>query len=323
VLTDAGSERAAEALALAEALGWPFEKKSASLEALEKASPARSVDLASPRPDVVISAGRKSARLAQDIREREQGRVRLIHVGEDGGEVADLFDAVVTPSWSGLWPHPHRIETLTTLARDTNHQGRAEGTRADSVPNRKSPRILLVSSSRAEKNASPDVVRRMERDVQHFAEQSGGSSCAVRVDDERPLNGLIANADVLVVPGNDAKLVSKVVAASRPVYVYPLTTARTSATLRLRQWVERHALAQPDNRRGTPRPQQGLEYLCARLIERGIVRPPCDLNLMHQELYRSGAALPFGAPLRIEPHQPIREIEQVAANVRSRIGLGA
>jgi hypothetical protein len=39
----------------------------------------------------------------------------------------------------------------------------------------------------------------------------------------------------------------------------------------LTAWIDRRALAAPRNGRGTTRPQQGVEYLCARLVERGVV----------------------------------------------------
>ena len=77
----------------------------------------------------------------------------------------------------------------------------------------------------------------------------------------------------------------------------------------------------PQNRRGTARPQQGLEYLCARLIERGFVRPTRDLGRLHEALVRRGVARPFGAPFATTTDAPLQDLETVAARVRALLGV--
>jgi len=80
-------------------------------------------------------------------------------------------------------------------------------------------------------------------------------------------------------------------------------------------------VALPPNQRGTVRPQQGLEYVCARLIERGLVRPTRDLDRLHQALDRRGVAKTFGAPLAATTGAPLRDLESVAARVRTLMGV--
>ena len=48
------------------------------------------------------------------------------------------------------------------------------------------------------------------------------------------------------------------------------------------------------NDRGTIRPQQGLERWCSRLVAEGSVLPPRDLERLHAELARRGAARLLG-----------------------------
>ena len=231
VLTDDRSQSAREGLALAEALGWQFEHKDLCIRPLGRLPGARlaasvagvdrsrSTALEAPWPDVVISAGRRCVPVARWIRDQDQGRTRLVHVGPEGGEVADLFDAVITPGWARLWPHPNRIETAASLVADRETRGTGVAPRS-----------------------------------------------------ARPAQGL-------------------------------------------RRWVERRAHEHPLNLRGTARPQQGLEYLCARLIERGFVRPVPDRDELQPEPSRRagrwGDALPF-----------LRKVEDVAARVRDRLGFG-
>lgn len=102
-------------------------------------------------------------------------------------------------------------------------------------------------------------------------------------------------------PVTAAQLVAtkNVASASRPDWL-----------LRLRQWVVDTAYSRPRKAKGTVRPQQGLEYVCARLIQRGIVRPPRDLKLLHASL---GAAR--------GDDEPRAEAEEVAERIREMLGL--
>jgi hypothetical protein len=108
----------------------------------------------------------------------------------------------------------------------------------------------------------------------------------------------------------------------RPVYVYPLPERRIFRLMRaVREPVVARAQSLPSGPRGTPRPQQGLERFCARLIERGFVRPTRDLGSLHQELYRRGMAKPFGEPLGSASAAPANDLERVASRVRALMGV--
>src|SRR5262249_9672773 len=76
----------------------------------------------------------------------------------------------------------------------------------------------------------------------------------------------------------------------------------------------------PRKAKGTVRPQQGLEYLSARLIEAGIIRPPRQLARLHQRLIDEGAARYFGADLE-GPWRALREADAVARRVRLLLGF--
>jgi hypothetical protein len=86
--------------------------------------------------------------------------------------------------------------------------------------------------------------------------------------------------------------------------------------LRLRRWVERRAHERPLNRRGTARPQQGIEYLCARLIERGFVRPTPGWNPPYTPTTSDGG---IGRP-RPDELALLGRVKYVAALVRGRLG---
>src|SRR5262249_28116644 len=91
---------------------------------------------------------------------------------------------------------------------------------------------------------------------------------------------------------------------------------------RMSEWIASRAEARPRKAKGTVRPQQGLEYICARLIEAGVVRPPRHLSLLHEGLIRAGAARYFGAELDPSAVRRLGQVDDVARRVRRLLGCG-
>jgi len=363
VLADDRPGNTTQSIGLADALGWPYEIKRLHPGPLSRlhnrllgssragVDAARSSPLAPPWPELVIAAGRRTAPVALWIREQSGGRTRLVELGRNGADFADLFDLAVTPGYCGLFPHPKRIETRATLhavSRSRLSQAAvAWKQRLEAAP---APRIaLLVGGTSGQYLLRPAVARRLAQDVLRFAKDAGGSVFATtsrrlsraagaalcealadgafvhrwKPDDaDNPYLGFLALADAIVITGDSESMLAEATALGRPVYVYPLPERPSFRLLRsLRKPVVARAQALPSNRRGTPRPQQGLEYFCARLIERGFVRPTRDLALLHQELYRRGVAKPFGAPFATTVGAASNDIAVVAARVRALMGV--
>ena len=130
-------------------------------------------------------------------------------------------------------------------------------------------------------------------------------------------------ADVLVVTGDSESMLAEAVATGKPLYIYPLPEKPPRLRTRLREWVLRTAGSMPRKAKGTVRPQQGLEYYCARLIERGFVRPERDVTRLHDRLIALGVARRFGAPLEREGGVILDEIDDVARRIRGLLGLCA
>ncbi len=131
----------------------------------------------------------------------------------------------------------------------------------------------------------------------------------------------LGSADAVVVSGESESMLAEAAASAKPVYIYPLPERQPGLTQRFREWVEAHSQARPLNKRGTVRPQQGLELFCARLIALGLVRPQPDLNALHRSLMDLGIARPFGTPFETGTRPPLREAEEVAGKVRALLGL--
>jgi mitochondrial fission protein ELM1 len=310
----------------------------------------RSAPLVPPWPDAVISTGRRTAPVARWIAKQSRGRTRTVHLGRKGGEAPDGFDAVVSCAHFRLPPHPRRIETAAPLTAVTRAGLAAAGRRWQGLfGDAPSPHVVLVvGGTTAQHRLDAGAARRLGTDVRAFAEAAGGSVFAITSprtgteatealaealgarhhvhrwrpgERDNPYLGYLALADVLVVTGESESMLAEAAATGTPLYIYPLPVKPPGLRARLRGWVLARAGAQPRKRKGTVRPQQGLEYYCARLIERGLVRPERDVERLHARLIELGIAQPFGAPLRRDGGAVLDEIGAVAGRVRGLLGL--
>jgi len=342
VLANGQPDCTSQSVALAEALGWPFEVK----ELATSDSPAP------PWPDLVIAAGNGAAEAACSIGRKTRGRTRLVRLDGDSGQIGDGFDAAIVPAYYRLPPHPQRIETATRLSPVTpDHLAGAAGRWPNLFGDASRPRVvLLTGDATARLSLDAETARLMGEEVRTFAEAAGGSVFAFtgpRLGEMATgalVTGLgesshlhwwrpgsrdndlylafLAAADAIVVTGESETMLADAVATEKPVYIYPVPERQSGLTRRIEEAVLARSQARPLNRRGTVRPQQGREYLCAWLIERGVVRPPHDLKALHQTLFRLGVARPFGAPLEVgAAHPALHEADQAAERLRSLLGL--
>jgi mitochondrial fission protein ELM1 len=315
----------------------------------------RGAQLTPPWPDLLITTGWHTVPIARWIKQQSRGRTRIVQLGRKGGNVAADFDAVVTCGHFRLPPHPRRIETAAPLSQVTSERlDDARRRWPDLLDGKPAPRIVaLVGGSTHQHHFDADTARNMGERLRRFAENAGGSVTVVtsrRTGDgatealtkalgsvgrvhrwqvdavENPYLGYLAAADVLVVTGDSESMLAEAAAAGKPLYIYPLPTKRRSVLERCADAVTRRAYSRPIKRRkGTVRPQQGLEYVCARLIERGWINPPRDLDTFYAGLYDLGRARPFGEELDREWMTGMRgpglhEAQRAATELRRLLG---
>jgi len=341
VLSDDHPADTAQAIALADALGWPYEVRHLPFD-----TPVDS-------PDVVIAANRHSGSWARELSRESGGRTRCVRIDGTGGAVADHFDIVISPEYFHLPPHPRRIETATRLTRITPERlADARDKRPRLFGQAPHPRIVvLLGGGDGSGLRDTKTGRKMGEEIRTFAHLAGGSvfalfsrritpgiagalvaglgeSCHVHTwssnhrDDDTYL-AYLELADSLIVTGDDESLMADAAASGKPVYVYPVAAPPSNLTSAFRETVFARAQARPLNKRGTVRPQQGLEYLCARLIERGIVLPPHDLTALHQSLIRYGIIRPFATPVATTtPCAGLHVADDAAEQVRKLLQLG-
>jgi mitochondrial fission protein ELM1 len=321
-----------QALALARTLGWAYTEKPLRFGAMGRLPnkllgatvralrPGSRSELTQPWPDLVIASGRRSVPVARWIGQRSRGASRLVLVGDEGAESAEGFDVLVSPGHARLWPHPHRIETLVPLPMFTEADLVEAARRApDRFAGFTHPWILLLATG-GDDNQGLDVetARRLGEQVGSFAAGLGGS--VVALADHGPKdevgqalgNGLgaqgilrpgspgtpddrlahLAQADMVVVTDQSVAVLGVAFAAGKPVYICTLPIGAPARAHPIRGWIQAQALSRPANRRGTTRPQQGLEYFCARLIAGGYVRPTPRPETTFETLIERGYALP-------------------------------
>ncbi len=303
-----------------------------------------------PWPDLVVSVGGRSASVARWIGEQSAGGTRLVHLGRKGGEVADQFDLTVVCAHFRQFDHPRRMETIAPLnpLDDDALKAAAERWR-DLFAGAPRPRIaLVVGGTSALHRLDAATARTLGEDVRAFADASGGSVFAVtsprtgsaaadaleeglgpnkdvhrwQADDpDNPYRGYLALADIIVVTGESESMLSEAAATGKPILIYPLPEVRPGLRTRIAEAVLRRARKPRINKRGTIRPQRGLQYLCARSIDRGWVRPRRDIAMLHQALVKAGVAQMFGSDVAPGARPTLHEAEQVANRIRQMMGL--
>jgi mitochondrial fission protein ELM1 len=351
-----------QAVGLSESLGWPTERKQLNFNRLAElpnwllGATRRTVDraasdtLTSPWPDVIISAGRRTAPLARWIRKQNLGQTRLIQLGRKGGNIPDAFDAVVTPLHTRLPPHPHRIETLGPLNPISPERlAWARSRWPDLVDGLRRPlTVLLVGGSTPRYTLDARLAARIGSEVSAFAESQNGSLVAVTsrrtgpeasraLSDavgpaaevrpwepgvESPYPAYLAHADILVVTGESESMLAEIAAVGKPMYIYPLPQKPPTPKTRVKEWMLARALSRVD---GADRDASWWNALaaplCAALIDRGIVLPPRRIALMHQALVDRGLAGYLDRPPPATPVPPLRETPEVAARLQALLGL--
>lgn len=180
-----------QVLALAEAVGWPFEIKRfvhrsyelvtnlALGSTLAGVDQSKSSSLQAPWPDLVLSAGRRNEPIARWIRERAAAdghRVRLVHVGRPWTQL-DKFDLVVTTPQYRLPKLPNVLENSTPLHRVTKDRLQGDGARwAERLVDLPKPYVaVVIGGSSGPYSYDHAAAARLAAQASALAAQKGGS----------------------------------------------------------------------------------------------------------------------------------------------------
>ncbi len=328
-------------LALAEALGWPYEvkrlchRRAGALYDVTRASGlcgidrARSDALAPPWPEVVIAAGMRNEPVCRWIRHASGGRTRIVHIGRPWARLA-CFDLVVTTPQYRLPEAPNVLQNTLTLHRVTPARlAEAHAVHGERLARLPSPRIaLVVGGPSGPYHFGARSAARLARAASTLARSLGGSllvstssrtpALAVRAlreaievphefyawragDAGNPYYAYLASAERLIVSFDSIAMISEACATGKPVYLFDPQ--------------------RPDDGEVAPVVEHSARALGYRALLRwGPRRLGRDITLVHDRLLAAGRVTWLGEGR--EPHElgPWPDIERAVARVRALLG---
>ncbi|MFP6656076.1 MAG: ELM1/GtrOC1 family putative glycosyltransferase, partial [Myxococcota bacterium] len=287
-----------------------------------------------PWPDLLIVAGRRAAPVARWIRQAAHGRTQVVAIGPEAATPADQVDLAVTRKQAGLFPHPRRLEIDHPLVAPASNRPVSVGWQ-ECLAGLAGRRIVLLLGSESGRRGSEEREAEAIGHLAAQSATALGAAILVLVSRDCPervrlacLRGVgegegdeaivhqetldesteaaawpafLAVADVFMALHSSETRLVEMCATGRPVFLASPRSARRRLTRRIADRITRavvaRADARPANDRGTTRPLQGLELLCARWIEQGWVGPRRDQPSLRECLVESGHARLLRAPI--------------------------
>lgn len=326
-------------LALAQALGWPFESKQliyhrhelltnrllgATLSGIDR---RRSSRLEPPWPDLVISAGRRNEPVARWIRKQADKNVRLVHIGRPWAPL-DQFDLIITTPQYSL-PARRNILNNQLPLHTVSAAGLQQAARQwrEHLSHLKRPfTATLLGGNSGPFVFTADKGRRLGKMVNELAAAQGGSllvTDSARTPDDafaafhaeltrpahiyrwgsgeedNPYLAYLGLADQLVVTGESMSMLAEASATGKPLYLFDLGAEACP------WWRYRH------NFRFKP-----LSHRIAMKL--GPQRMRRDINRIQHALITSGRAVWLGEPFPSERRiPPADDIGRAVARVRA------
>jgi mitochondrial fission protein ELM1 len=356
VLASRRAGDAAQVLALAEALGWPFELKRLEHRSLELllAPPFRATlaglgrsgarALLPPWPDLVLASGRENEPVARWIGRASGGRARLVQVGRPWGPLA-AYDLVVTTPQYRLGGPANVLENAAPLHGITRPRLDAAAAlwarRLQPLP--RPITTALVGGSTGPYAFTRHTAERLAAALNGLAAEQGGSllvttsrrtpAAVVAVlgqgltaphrlhrwrqgDPDNPYLAFLGLADTLVVTADSLSMIAEACATGRPVRLFDLGEGPTSM---------RASLGLPGEPAASRLGWRDLRpgtcwYRWA--LRRLPARMTRDIRLVHRRLVAAGHvawlgdSLPATAPPRL--HDLARAVARVRALLAAR-----
>lgn len=282
-LCDERAGNRSQVLGVAEALGFPFERREirygpgarlpnlvlgAALAPLTTESRA---GLGPPWPDIVIGAGRRAAPVMRALK-RAGGDQGFIVQLMDPGRPRRGLDLIAAPLHDGVPRSANVIATVGAAHRVTaDGLAAARATWAALLEHLPRPRIAVLVGGPTKRRAfTRQMARALAAAVSRMAEQAGGSllvSTSRRTgpaeDDliagitvphhgyryrdagANPYMGYLALADAVVVTGESASMCTEACATEGPVYIYAPPGFVIEKHTRLHQFLFEKGLARP------------------------------------------------------------------------------
>ncbi len=333
VLTGNKAGDNSQVLALAEALGWPFEVKrfvnrryefvpnmvlGTTLVGIDR---EQSSPLEAPWPDLVLSAGRRNEPVARWIKAQAPDQVRIVHVGRPWSSL-DSFDLIVTTPQYRLPVRPNVLHNQTPLHRVTTERLVREADRwQERLAHLPRPYIaVVVGGSSGPYSYDIRAAERLAREASAQAAACGGSllittsartplptidameehlsvpACLYRWTKDAPDNpyfAFLGLADEIIVTGDSMSMLTEACATRKPVYIFDLGEGENAMRP---STVEAAAASRRQAHSGRRHVERShlKAFLYRQLMRFGPERLGRDIRIIHKYLVDSGRAVWLG-----------------------------
>jgi hypothetical protein len=338
----------AQVEAVADALGWPCERrplhwcppyaieKPRFRATLDHVDRARSAPIEPPWPDLVLTIGRRPSMAALWIKAQSAGLTRVVLLGKPSG-MMDRFDLVVAGAEVQLPPRPNvvpiRLPLMRAKASDIEAAAARWRARLEPLPRplvailvggptapfafdrRVADRLRSLATDIARAGGTPYVTtsRRTPRAVVD-ALRTGLPPAARLFEwtpdaEENPYLALLGLADGCIVTGDSVSMLAEVVRASKPLGIVELPLGLFGSLDQARRTLMRRLFA---GDAGGLRRLVAMGAYRARLLD-----ATRDFGAFHQMLIDAGLALRAGEPLRPPRAPPPDDLPTVVTRIRA------
>ena len=338
VLLGKGAGGNAQMIALAKALGLPFEAKQLYYNRLNRLpnlllgasgitlDRGRSDSLLPPWPDLVIAASRRSAPIARWIKRESSGRTRLVHLMHTQAPLKH-FDLVITMPQYRL-PRRDNVLCLTGALNRATSMEAASSDWKHSFQHLPRPWIALIAGGNSSTYAfEPSVAEQLAKAANAQAQAEGGSLLvsttprtptaaadalfgAVDVpafkyrwrpnDEQNPYQGYLALADRFIVTVDSASLAMEACSTGKPVQVFEWEPRRRSL-----EWLSPvlHSAR--------------VQTLYEAAIGMGLFKPSRDFEAYHRSLRECGLTSRLGESSNAPPRAALTDFDDAVARIHA------
>ena len=266
----------AQVLAVADALGWPYELKHLEFTSVNHSRTVepllwelavdRSSPLVPPWPDLLLTIGRRPSPVALGIRRRSGGKTKLVQVGQGESRVGfACFDLVIGNPQCLLPARPNLVQLELPLlyGKSVTIAAAVAQWKPQFLSLPRPWTALLVGGATAPLILNAEVTRRMMGEIKHLMTREGGSLLVttsprtstevvniieagmpengffhrwVRGGQSNPYPAILGLADRFIVTSDSISMLTEVVRQGKPLAIYPLPYRRKSIRKSIWRW---------------------------------------------------------------------------------------